>query len=333
MNKKISVLLSVYNGSEWLEECIQSVLKQSYESIEFIIIDDGSIDSSRDIIDKYSNKDSRIVKLYKKNTGLADSLNIGLGIATGEWIARIDADDICESNRLESLLEKVRNSNGNVLIGSSHFVINEKGEILSIVEYPESNQELRKRLYHRGAFYSHSSVIYRRDIVKKIGGYRGVVKKAEDYDLWLRLSECGNIASVKQPLVRIRKHANQVSNEKAGLQQIRDSYLALVSHYLRKSGGVDPLENRFYEHRLSRNFVEYVYAKVDEWYTIEYMRFSSSAKYIIKERGLLQGIFFSLSNYSCLFKYVALRYMSGLMAKNWARQWSKNSYDSIYPRP
>ena len=99
-NPEVTVIMSCYNGSKWLEESIISVLVQSYKAFEFVLINDGSSDDTWNIIQKYSEIDSRIVPINKINSGLADSLNFGISIARGKWIARIDDDDLCEPNRL-----------------------------------------------------------------------------------------------------------------------------------------------------------------------------------------------------------------------------------------
>lgn len=95
MKPEVSVLMSVYNGERWLAESIESVLNQTFTDFEFLIVNDGSTDGSGEIINRYAEQDSRIHVFDKPNTGLADSLNYGIARAKGEWIARIDADDVC----------------------------------------------------------------------------------------------------------------------------------------------------------------------------------------------------------------------------------------------
>ena len=97
----ISVLLSVYNGDRWLAECIESILNQSFKDFEFLIIDDGSKDKSLSIIKKFAKKDPRIIYFSHANIGLTASLNKGLLVAKGEWVARIDSDDFACKERLE----------------------------------------------------------------------------------------------------------------------------------------------------------------------------------------------------------------------------------------
>ena len=101
MSIKVSVVMSVFNGKNWLKYSIESILNQTFRDFEFIIVDDGSTDSSIDIMNFYKSKDKRIKIISKKNTGLADSLNIAIKSAKSEWIARIDCDDKSDIHRLE----------------------------------------------------------------------------------------------------------------------------------------------------------------------------------------------------------------------------------------
>ena len=237
----ISVLLSCYNGARWLDGAINSVLSQAFEDYEFIIVDDGSTDNSPEIIKRYAEQDARIVVIAKSNTGLADSLNVGIQQACGEWIARLDADDICEPARLEKQLAKARSNPSLVFIGSSLLVIDENGTVLKIFRYPASHGLLVRNLRTARKFPPHSSAFYRTDVVRSIGGYRTRIRRSEDWDLWLRLSEVGQLAAMDEPLVRIRKHSGQISHDESGRRQKIDSTVAIVSYLLRRYNFPDPV--------------------------------------------------------------------------------------------
>ena len=239
----ITVLLSCYNGAQWLEVAIASVLDQTYSNFEFIIVDDGSTDSSLETIHRYAALDARIVVVEKNNTGLADSLNMGIRRARGEWIARLDADDICESVRLEKQLMLAGLDSGLVFVGAGQVTINESGQKLKEYLYPCSHSLLLKNLRSAYQFPPHSSAFYRASAVRSIGGYRPRIKRSEDWDLWLRLSEVGRLTVVDEVLVRVRKHASQVSNDESGKRQIIDSRMAIVSYWLRYHGFPDPVSD------------------------------------------------------------------------------------------
>jgi len=237
----ISVLLSCYNGARWLDEAINSVLDQTFSDFDFVIVDDGSTDKSLEIIKFFAEKDARIVVIAKSNTGLADSLNVGMLQARGEWIARLDADDICEPARLEMQLAKARQNPGLVLIGSGLLEIDESGNSLETYRYPGRHTLLVKNLYSARKFPPHSSAFYRTDVVRSIGGYRPRIKRSQDRDLWLRLSEVGQLTAIDEPLVRIRKHPDQISHEESGRRQQIDSRVAMTSYWLRRHGISDPV--------------------------------------------------------------------------------------------
>ncbi len=246
----VSVLMSVYNGERWLFESITSVLNQTFSNFEFVIVNDGSSDSSRQIIATFASSDSRVRVLDKDNTGLADSLNQGVDFAQGDWIARIDADDICEPHRLAEQVAFVKAYPRTVLLGSGLMEIDEEGRAGLTYRYPEKHAELVLNLERRKPFFAHSSAFFRKESFHRVGCYRSRIKRAEDYDLWLRLSEVGEIACQGAALVRIRKHGGQISYDEGGRRQLLDSHVALASYILRRGGAPDPVgssasENEF----------------------------------------------------------------------------------------
>jgi glycosyltransferase involved in cell wall biosynthesis len=244
MTVPVTVLMSVYNGQRYLKESISSVLNQSFREFEFIIINDGSTDHSENIIKKFCILDNRIRFIQKKNTGLTQSLNKGIEIAKGEWIARIDADDICEKKRLETQYFYAQSKKSLVLIGSGFVKINHEGLQSKIYKYPCEHNQLKELLIKKKFFYPHSSFFIRSESIKKLNGYRERIKRSQDFDLGLRLSEIGEIACIEEPLVRIRKHKNQVSHEDNGLRQLVDSHVAFISYLLRQKKIKDPVSDK-----------------------------------------------------------------------------------------
>lgn len=237
----ITVLMACYNGARWLAEAIDSVLEQTCGDFEFIIVDDGSTDNSPEIIQRFAVQDSRIVVITKPNTGLSDSLNVGIRQARGEWIARLDADDVCEPSRLEKQLAKARENSDLAFIGSGLLIIDENGVALKAYRYPSRHALLVRNLTTLQKFPPHSSAFYRTDAVRSIGGYRNQLRRAQDCDLWLRLSELGQLAAIDEPLVRIRKHSEQISHEESGRRQLIDSRTSIISYWIRRHGFSDPI--------------------------------------------------------------------------------------------
>lgn len=237
----ISVVMSCFNAERWLVECIESVLKQSFTDFELIIVDDGSTDGTSEIIEQAAAEDMRIVTIAKENTGLADSLNVGIAQARGAWIARIDADDLWERDRLALQWRAVVGSESLVFVGTGIVLIDGHGVPSGVFLYPTDHDRLVFSLTTLGPFPAHSSALFCADAFRRVGGYRPRVRRSEDWDLFLRLSEVGKLASLSFPLVQIRKHPTQISNDDGGREQWIDGYLAVVSYWLRQAGCPDPI--------------------------------------------------------------------------------------------
>jgi glycosyltransferase involved in cell wall biosynthesis len=262
MQKKVSVVMSCYNSQEWLADSIESVLSQTYEDFEFVLVDDGSQDSTPHIISRYRKLDSRIKVISKKNTGLPDSLNVGISEASGEWIARLDADDTCEPDRLEKQIEFVAVNPQVVLLGTSYSEVDTNGNVLKIHSYPNDDRILKYNLQRLRQFLHHSSVLYPAGAVKRVGGYRPRIRLAEDLDLWLRLASRGQFACLGEPLVHVRTHPNQISHAASGKSQLTDGMIAIISHLLTIDSVEDPVEIE--DNHAWQFFREWVEMKIDE---------------------------------------------------------------------
>lgn len=239
-NPEVSVLMSCYNASRWLHEAIDSVLAQTFGNFEFILVDDGSTDESWNIIQGYRDRDARIVAISKKNTGLADSLNMGIAQARGVWIARLDADDLCEPIRIEEQIQFVQRHPEVVLLGTGFIEIDEQGRAIKTHRYPSRHSELVRHLERLKRFFPHSSALFRRKIVQDAGCYNPFFRKSQDLDLWFRIAERGRIACLGRCLVSVRKHTEQISNSTAGASQLVYGTAASACHFLRIHGHPDP---------------------------------------------------------------------------------------------
>lgn len=319
----ISVLMSCYNASRWLDESIQSILNQSYEDFEFIIVDDGSEDDTLAIARYYAASDDRVILISKPNTGLADSLNFGIKQARGEWIARLDADDLSEHKRLEKQVQATRENPALVFIGTGLVIIDEKGQSLSTHHYPSKHEKLVKNLQTAGKFPAHSSAFYRYNAVQAIGGYRPRIHRAQDWDLWLRLSEVGQLTCLFEPLVRVRKHESQISYIDSGRQQIIDSRTAMVSYWIRQLNREDPVsadEKKFLE------FYAWVISHLESEGLFAKRKFSDRFKFLISDDisspvKLLKVIFFLIKNYFYLFSLVKQLILGETLTRKMAANW------------
>lgn len=328
MSTPITVLMSVYNGERWLGESIDSILNQSFVDFEFIIVNDGSGDSSLEIIRDYAAKDTRIVVIDKSNTGLADSLNVGIWQSRGEWIARIDADDLAEPDRLQRQIQRAQSCPYLVLIGTGLRIIHDTGTDEAIYRYPENHWALVRNLQTARRFFAHSSAMYRTETAKNLGGYRTRIKRAQDCDLWLRMSEIGHFSCIKEPLVKIRKHGDQISHDDGGFRQKVDSRVAIISYWLREMGCQDPVSNEFSNEQFIQ-FRGWVEQKVELSVDKEIDNFISHIKQAIeKKQGLLEMLLqvakHILLQPNISFRVLLRRTFGDLTPHFWAAEWIKS---------
>jgi glycosyltransferase involved in cell wall biosynthesis len=212
MNKQplISVIMPVYNGELFLERAIESILVQTFENFEFIIINDGSSDKSLEVIEKYKKKDERIFLISRKNKGLVYSLNEGIENSKGEYIARMDADDISLTTRLEEQIAYIENNKLD-LCGSWVHTFDKRG-VSDIWKYPENHNDIVFRSFFMSSF-AHPSVMIKKAIFEKVK-YQDEL--AEDYRLWCDILEAGyKVGNVQKTLLMYRLHNNQLTQVKS----------------------------------------------------------------------------------------------------------------------
>lgn len=253
---RVSVVMSCFNAERWLAQASASVLAQTFEDFEFIMVDDGSTDGTADAIERLSSLDRRVQPIRKPNTGLTDSLNVGIRGARGEWIARLDCDDLCEPTRLEKQLEVVRGDSTLILLGTGCVEIDEHGKAITRHAYPAGHSSLVRHLLRVQRFFPHSSAFFARKAAISVGGYRTRLQRAQDRDLWLRLSSHGRIACLREPLVQIRKHPGQISHDENGRRQMTDCRAGIVSYLMRRWGEPDPVEASDAEWRVFLSWLE-----------------------------------------------------------------------------
>jgi len=198
-------VMPVYNGESYLCEAIESVLGQTFENFEFLIINDGSTDSSEEIIRSYP--DERIQLIQQCNRGLVESLNRGLQSARGTYIARMDADDISDPSRLEQEIKLFLSHPSLSVVGTSIKRIDPGGRFLKVDYYLANDAEIRQEMLLHNPF-AHGSVMMRRDFALQAGGYRSEYWPAEDYDLWRRMAGFGELANILEPLYLYRENSN-----------------------------------------------------------------------------------------------------------------------------
>ncbi len=238
---RVTVLMPVRDGAQWLALAIDSVLAQAFSDFEFLVIDDGSTDRSREIAADYAARDMRVRLIGQDALGLIATLNRGIAEARGELIARLDADDLARPERLARQVAAMDMNPRLNLIGSWAVKIDPEGRSNGIISPPFDRQQLRDTLARTNPFI-HSSVMMRTEAARQAGGYRAAFEAAEDYDLWLRLAEHGEIAIIPEPLVLYREHGGNVTVRKAA-RQLFSTRLAARAAASRVSIGVDPSDS------------------------------------------------------------------------------------------
>lgn len=214
--KKISVLMPVYNGGEYLFESVQSILNQTFSYFELIIINDGSTDNSFTIMNELANNDPRVVVIQQKNMGIVAALNNGLVHAQGDYIIRMDSDDVAEPNRFQIQYDFMEKNPRVVAAGSYCRFF---GDQSRLYKRPIAHPHCEAMLLLMNCLV-HPSVILRASVLKKHNlVYREAYKYAEDYKLFSELSTFGEITNIPQVLLRYRTHANQTTVQKKTIQE------------------------------------------------------------------------------------------------------------------
>ncbi|MGK7897388.1 MAG: glycosyltransferase [Xenococcus sp. (in: cyanobacteria)] len=206
MAKYLTVLMSVYNGELYLEAAIESILRQTFNDFNFLIIDDASTDQTSAILKKFSQQDSRIkIITNKQNKGLAYSLARGVEAAKTAWIARMDADDIAIRDRLEKQINYIEENPETDILGSYALNINDRGEILGARKVPLNHENISRLIWTNPLI--HPTVLFRRSAILEIGSYYSKTRQRipEDYQLWFRACAAGlRFANLPEPLIYYR---------------------------------------------------------------------------------------------------------------------------------
>lgn len=199
------MIMSVHNGLRHLPDAVNSILSQSYESIEFIVIDDGSTDGSTEWLRARAVQDDRLKLFCLERMGLTKALNHGLRAVTGAYIARMDADDVACSSRLMKQLEFLEANVDVVCCGTHCRYMDESGNLLFVRKMPQTHEDIEEcHLAGRGGFILHPSSMMRTHALIEVGGYDESFSCAQDYDLWFRLARMGRLANLPDVLMDYR---------------------------------------------------------------------------------------------------------------------------------
>jgi len=212
-NTMISIILPVWKAApEYFSSSLKSILDQSYNDLEILIIFQKSHtnldDKIMNILDGNSD-DHRLKIIIRETPAFIDALNLGIQKAEGQFIARMDADDISEKNRFEEQLEFLRTHNFS-MVGSQVTSIDEQGNVIGHIDFPTSHDEIRHKIMFHNPF-AHPSILLRREVFEKIGLYNPKFEGAEDYDLYFRIiSKNFRVGNVPEYLIRLRETPNSL---------------------------------------------------------------------------------------------------------------------------
>ena len=215
--------MPVYNGEEYLEETIKSMLKQTLKDFELIIVNDASTDSTLEIAKRYAKKDKRVkVHTNKQNMHIGKSLNVGISLAKSPLIARMDVDDESLPVRLEKQYEFVKNHPEVGVVGCSIIIMDEEGREYDRRTYEADSEKLKKNMFKYSPF-AHPTTMYRKTAFDEAGGYDPKMSPTEDLDLWFRIGKKWEFANIDEYLFKYRVFRESHSNKK-----LRDTELKVM---------------------------------------------------------------------------------------------------------
>jgi glycosyltransferase involved in cell wall biosynthesis len=238
-NPRVSVLMPVRDAEPHLAEALASVFAQSFRDFELLVWDDGSRDGSARILREFAERDPRMVVASGPPRGYVAALNDLLARARGEYLARMDADDICLSERFERQVAFLDAHPDVVCVGTATDRIDGRGRWIGRRIPPLDDAAIQEELLAGHNPIVHPSAMLRTEAVRAVGGYDEELTPAEDLDLWLRLGERGRLANLADVLLRYRMHANSVS-ERSQTRQLENKRRAAERAWQRR--GLAPRE-------------------------------------------------------------------------------------------
>lgn len=234
---KISVVMPAYNAAAHLDEAVSSILGQTFRDFEFIIINDGSVDATASILNRYAEIDSRIQVCHQENQGMISALNRGCRMARGQYIARMDADDVSFPHRFERQLEYIERHPQTGILGTWICRLGNTGSVVG-TWCPSTNPKVLKWTHFFGVGVWHPTVLMRREVIEKVNFYRPDAVLADDWDLWLRAGAITEFGNVPEVLLKYRIWHGSTSQRHHNL--LRETQLKLLASFIGDYLKVDP---------------------------------------------------------------------------------------------
>ena len=223
---KVTVYITNHNYGKYIKNSIESVLNQSYKNFELIIIDDGSSDNSREIINEYENN-TKVTIIFQKQKGLNISNNVAIRLAKGEYIIRLDADDWLDKNALKILCKYLDNNKDRVLVFPDYFEVDDEGVIINRIKRHNFDKvTLLDRPAHGAC------TLIRKRYLKEVGMYDENFSCQDGYDIWLRLTYKYKVGNINKPLFFYRRHEKNLTNNNT---RILNTRLLMTKKFINKS--------------------------------------------------------------------------------------------------
>jgi glycosyltransferase involved in cell wall biosynthesis len=227
----VSVLMTAYNAERYISLAIESILNQTYDNFEFIIIEDCSKDNTWDVIKEYAKEDKRIIaKRNEVNLNAGGSSNKGLEMCKGKYIVRMDADDWSFPDRIERQVEFMEENEKVVCSGGSIVVCNENMEKIGRRKYHLNHNDILDTILRLNPI-PHPASIWRKSAIEKTKGYPTKLGISEDYCLVLEISQYGELGNIEEELIKYRVHKKSESNHKMRRQQLITVYLSFKAEF------------------------------------------------------------------------------------------------------
>lgn len=263
---RVSLLIAVHNAAQFLRQAISSVLSQTYRDFELIVVDDFSSDGSLAILQSFGDPRIRIIK-HDANLGASIARNDALAEARGEFVAILDADDVCAPERLERQVAFLEANPKVGLVGCGIYDNTDvNGTVLHRSQLPLDNQTIQRTLMNEWCFL-HSSIMFRKSLQEVVGGYREAFEPAEDHDFVLRILELCHAHNLPEPLVSYRLNPKGLSV--SGHRQVNEARSAAIRlAKQRRSGQIEDLAaetSRLFEWKRRRNAARGLIAGFYKW--------------------------------------------------------------------
>lgn len=249
----VSIILPTYNGAPFLPESVESILAQTYNPYEVIIVDDGSTDNTKEVLKPFAQK-IRYINL-EQNKGLPVARNTGIRLAQGEYIAFIDADDLWLPEKLQTNVEYFGRHPDVGMVYSGHTNIDEKGRTLNGgVKKRLPSGKIFFQLYSEQNFIIPSSVVVRKEVFETTGLFDEQLVNCQDWDMWLRIAFYFKIEGINEPLVKYRHNPHSLSKNRNNV--LKYQKLVIDKTYHAFKGKTGKMNEKLYRKRLASHYAK-----------------------------------------------------------------------------